>query len=113
MCNSILFLQTGEKEKPIASTSQSKRKKSKKQHKRNQNKTAKDETTSTANDETSNETPLSELGASNEPMEKIMKKYENLKVKTQELQNDFENASSLIATSVGDTDPDTGNNANF
>ena len=99
MCNSILFLQTGEKEKPIASTSQSKRKKSKKQHKRNQNKTAKDETTSTANDETSNETPLSELGATNESESNH--------------QNDIENASSLIATSVGDTDPDTGNNANF
>ena len=95
-CNSILFLQTGEKEKPIASTSQSKKKKSKKQHKRNQNKTAKDETTSTANDETSNETPLSELGATNES--------------ESHHQNDIENASSLLATSVdGGTDPDTGN----
>ena len=130
--------QTGAKEKPISSTNGIKSKagkKSKRQNKRTQNETAKDETTTTtandettsttANNETSNEIlpALSELGASNAVLSEydIQNATSMIETPLSELgatnetesnhQNDIENTSSLLATSVGDTSKsdDTGN----
>ena len=130
--------QTGAKENPISSTNGIKSKagkKSKRQNKRTQNETAKDETTTTtandettsttANNETSNEIlpALSELGASNVVLSEydIQNATSMIETPLSELgatnetesnhQNDIENTSSLLATSVGDTSKsdDTGN----
>ena len=129
--------QTGAKEKPISSTNVIKSKvgkKSKRQNKRTIE-TAKDETTTTtandettsttANNETSNEIlpALSELGASNVVLSEydIQNATSMIETPLSELgatnetesnhQNDIENTSSLLATSVGDTSKsdDTGN----
>ena len=130
--------QTRAKEKPISSTNVIKSKvgkKSKRQNKRTQNETAKDETTTTtandettsttANNETSNEIlpALSELGASNVVLSEYDIQNATSMIETplsewgatneteSNHQNDIENTSSLLATSVGDTSKsdDTGN----